>query len=74
MITRLECDHFEIYRNIKSLCCIPGTVSQLYFNNNNKKKKQENLWEKRLDVCLPEAEGRERRNWTKVVKSTKFQL
>ena len=38
------------------------------------KKKQENLWEKRLDVCLPEAEGRERRNWTKVVKSSKFQL
>ena len=60
MITRLECDHFEIYRNIKSLCCIPGTVSQLYFNNN--KKKQANLWDKRLDVCLPEAEVKERRN------------
>ena len=26
------------------------------------KKKQANLWDKRLDVCLPEAEGKERRN------------
>ena len=38
MITRLQCDHFEIYRNIKSLCCIPGTVSQLYFNNKKTSK------------------------------------
>ena len=54
MITRLECDHFEIYRNIKSLCCIPETVSQLYFNNN---KKQANLWEIRRVFTRSRDEG-----------------
>ena len=32
-------DHFEMYRNIKSLCCTPGitnsVVAQLHFKTNN---------------------------------------
>ena len=36
-------DHFVMYRNIKSLCCAPGTntaVGQLYFNLKKKKERE----------------------------------
>ena len=26
-------DHFEMYRNIESLCCVTENVSQLYLKN-----------------------------------------
>ena len=34
-------DHFEMYRNIESLCCVTGTnsvVGQLYFKNKQTKE------------------------------------
>ena len=49
-------DHFEIYRNIKSLWCVPGTnsvVGQLHFEN----KQTNKLIEKRSHLQLPEAGG-----------------
>ena len=50
-------DHFEMYRNIESLCCVTETnsvVGQLYFKNEQTRRKRD-------QICgLPEAElGRE---------------
>ena len=42
--------HFEMHRNIQSLCCAPGTtivVGQLYF------KRQTHSQKKRSDLWLP---------------------
>lgn len=39
--------HFEMYTNIKSLCCVIGTnslVGQLYTSETNSQKKISNLW------------------------------
>ena len=35
-------DHFVMYRNIKSLCCAPGTnlVGQLHFKNEQTQRKK----------------------------------
>ena len=71
MITRLECDHFEIYRNIKSIHCIPETHSvtgQLYYKNEQKnhRKRRQVLW-------LPEMQLSEG-NGTKIVKGYKLSV
>ena len=49
-------DHFAMYRNIKPLCCVPGTniVLQVYYTP---KTKQTNSQKKRSDLWLPEAGG-----------------
>ena len=44
-------DHFEIHRNIKSLCCMIGTNIVLQVNYTSKKK---NTQKKRTDLWLPE--------------------
>ena len=49
-------DHFEMYRNIKSFCCITETKTvlqvNLYFKN-----KETNKLMKRSDLWFPEARG-----------------
>lgn len=49
-------DHFVIYMNIKSLCCMPGAnecnvVCQLYLNK-KKKKKVEEIKKRKKKLCL----------------------
>ena len=52
MVTRLNHDdHFEMYRNIQSLRCVPGTNIVVYINYTSKTNK---LIEKRPDLGLPE--------------------
>ena len=39
-------DNFEIYRNIKTLCCVTGTnsvVGQLYFKNKQTHRKRDHI-------------------------------
>ena len=49
-------DHFEIlYRNIKSLCCVPGTNAMLQVNHTS--KKETNSQKKRSNLWLPEVGG-----------------
>ena len=53
MTTRCHGVHFEMYRNIESLCCVSGTnsvVDQLYFTN----KQVKQTHRKRSDLWLPE--------------------
>ena len=61
-------DHFEMYRNIKSLCCTPATnvVLQIIYTSKANKQTQK----KRSDLWLPEAGGGGRGNWMKVAKGT----
>ena len=57
-VTGWSSDHFETYRNIKSLRYAPGTnnaVGQLQLKNN----KQTNPEQKRSDLWLPDAKGQE---------------
>ena len=39
---RYHVDNFEMYRNIKNLCCIPGTTTVLWVNRTSKTNKQIN--------------------------------
>ena len=39
MLTRHCGDHFAVYTNIESLCCIPQTNIMLYVTNISSKKK-----------------------------------
>ena len=50
-------DNFEMYSNIRSLCCITGTIVVLQIKNTSKTKtnKKKNSQEKRSDMWLPEA-------------------
>ena len=45
-ITNFQGTHFEMYRNIKSLCCVPETNTQQFVNYTSKttKKKRSDLW------------------------------
>ena len=59
-------DHFEVYRNIKSLCGVQGINRVLQVNYTLKANKLNSL--KRSDLWLQEAGG------AGVVKGTNFQL
>ena len=51
-----HCDHFVMYRNIESICCVRGTDVVLSFTYTSKLSKQTNkLIEKRSDLWLSEA-------------------
>ena len=54
-------DHFEMYRNSKSLCCVTGTNIVLQVNytskTNKQTNKQTNLEKKRSDLRFPKARG-----------------
>ena len=62
MTTRCHGVHFEMYRNIESLCCVSGTnsvVGQLYFT----KKQMKQTHRKRLDQWLPEVGDEREEEW-----------
>ena len=65
-------DHFGMYRNTESLCCVLGTNIVLQVTCASKTNKQTNSQKKRSDLWLPEAEGGWRVNWMKVVKRYKL--
>ena len=66
-------DRYEMYRNIESLCCAPGTNIVLQVNYTSKTNKQTNSQKKRSDLWLPEAEGGGGRgNWMKMIKRYKL--
>ena len=46
-------DHLEVYRNIKSLCCVTGSNIVLWVSYTSKRNK----YRERVDVWLSEAEG-----------------
>ena len=46
-------DHLEVYRNIKSLCCVTGSNTVLWVSYTSKRNK----YRERVDVWLSEAEG-----------------
>ena len=52
-------DHFEIYRNIKSLCCTTGTNIVLWFNYTSKTNKQtyNQTHRKRYQICGYQRQG-----------------
>ena len=39
-ITNFQGTHFEMYRNIKSLCCVPETNTQQFVNYTSKTTKK----------------------------------
>lgn len=52
MTTRCHGVHFEMYRNIESLCCVSGAnsaIGQLYFTH----KQMKQTHRKRLGLWLP---------------------
>ena len=62
-------DHFEMYRNIESLCCVPETniVLQVsYISRTNK------LIEKEIRFVVTKGGGGVRGNWMKIVKGYKL--
>ena len=67
MVTRLNHDdHFEMYRNIQSLRCVPGTNIVVYINYTSKTNK---LIEKEIRFVV--TRGGEA-NWMKAVKRYKL--
>ena len=52
MGTTYHGDCFEMYRNIKSLCCVPGTNLVLLVNYTSKTNKQKNGWSSEAPVAL----------------------
>ena len=52
-------DHFVMYRNIKSLCCVPGTTIVLQVNYTSKTNKQANIQthRKRDQICGYQRQG-----------------
>ena len=46
-------DHFEMYRKIKSLCCVPGTNNVLQVNYTSKTNKQK----KNIRFVVTRSEG-----------------
>ena len=67
MVNQTYCgDHFEIYKNIESLCCVTGTKIVLQVHYTSKTNK---LTEERPDLWLPEGGGKG--NWMNTVKRYK---
>ena len=60
-------DHFEIYRNIESECCVPGTNTALQVNHASKTNEQANSHKKRSDLWLPEVKFGGQGSWMKAV-------
>ena len=70
MVTRRRGDHFVMYRNIKSLCCTPGTNSVI--GQSIKLKKNPNkLIGKEIRFVVAKSRGWGKGNWMKVVKGHK---
>ena len=57
--------HFEVYRNIESLCCVTGTTIVLQVNYTSKTNK---LIEKEIRFVVPVGGGRREGNLIKAVK------
>ena len=51
-------DHFVMYRNIKSLCCAPGTNMVFQATFQKQTSEQTISQKKRSDLQFPEAGGR----------------
>ena len=61
-------DHFEMYRNIESLCCVPETNRVLYISYTSKTNSQNKI----SDLWLPEVGGGGKGHQMKVVKRYKL--